>query len=112
VLHGERGDSERAQLLHLRSHLPVAPGAGDIANVDGADAARVLADDGAVDLRILLAAVPDEDEGQRGVRLQQPADARQLVLALAERRGLGLDEEDVGEEERPVRARGAAWSGA
>jgi hypothetical protein len=59
----------------------------DIADVDGRDPAGVLAHDAGVDLRIVLAAVADQDEGQVVVQRQHVADQVELVVlgALGQR---------------------------
>src|SRR3712207_4970728 len=69
-------------------HLGVARVGSDIPDVYGGYAARVLAHDLEVDLRVLLSRVADEDEREIRVSEQESADDTQLVgPVLAEHGG-------------------------
>src|SRR5262245_47066333 len=56
----------------------------DVANVDRENAAGELAHERAIDLGILLTAVADENEGQRGIGAEDLANLRQLVRPRAQ----------------------------
>ncbi len=52
---GDHGCPQGACLLGYRPDLGVAPGGGDVADVDGPDSTGMFADGLQVDLRVLLA---------------------------------------------------------
>jgi hypothetical protein len=70
-------------------HLRAALAGGDVPNVDREDASGMLAHRLAVDLRVLLTGVPDQDEGQLGVGAQQLADDPEFVRLVLPR-AIGL----------------------
>src|SRR5690606_22685371 len=66
--------------------------AGDVADVDAEDALRVLRDDLRVDLRVLLPAVTEEQEGQRRIRIQDLANRVEFVGAVPDGEAAGADD--------------------
>src|SRR4051794_31758404 len=67
--------SNRDKLICDSGRVP-----GDIANVDCEHPAGMLLDDLPVDLRVMLAAVADQDERQVGVQRQHVADQLTFVI--------------------------------
>ena len=75
-------DAERADLSGDGAHDEVALLCGYVADVDGGYTSGVLADDRAVNLRVLLAGVADEDERQARVGGEEGAYDAELVLLV------------------------------
>src|SRR5215213_1451804 len=76
---------EGAGLVGYGFDLGVAFFGGYIPDIDDPDPSRMLPDGLEVNLRVLLARVPDQDEGKLLIGIQQLADHAQLVvLVLAE----------------------------
>src|SRR6185436_3907252 len=77
----------------------------NLPDVDRQDPPRVFADDLAVDLRISLSAVADEDEAEVRVGVEDRPDAAELVLDARPLEQLAPVDAEVAQEERPRRDR-------
>src|SRR5919106_14898 len=96
------GNVVGANVFRERPYLALAPSRGHVADVDGANPLRVLERDLPVDFGILLSAVSDQDERERGIGGHQHADSSELVLSRSQRLRGRLEQAEVAQEDRPA----------